>query len=179
MLKFPQKANSSAQRIDNFVIIGTETTLNSNVPVYPYYGYSISQTLYLQTELNFSNKMIEGIGYQYNGNQSVLELWIEIYFEHTTLDNLTNTVSLNNATKVFDDVYYFKEGEEWSTVDIEPFYYNNNDNLLVTVIEKSLDGTHTAINSILPPCLYHTVGVKAHKMTARPIILKIYPCLTK
>jgi hypothetical protein len=106
-----QKANSSAQRINNFVIIGTETTLNSNVPVYPYYGYSISQTLYLQTELNFSNKMIEGIGYQYNGNQSVLELWIEIYFEHTTLDNLTNTVSLNNATKVFDDVYYFKEGE--------------------------------------------------------------------
>ena len=131
-----QKANSSAQRIDNFVIIGAETTLNSNVPVYPYYGYSISQTLYLQTELNFSNKMIEGIGYQYNGNQSVLELWIEIYFEHTTLDNLTNTVSLNNATKVFDDVYYFKEGEEWSTVDIDPFYYNNNDNLLVTVIEK-------------------------------------------
>lgn len=118
------------------VIIGTATTTNHNTPVYLWYGYSFTQTLYFQSELNFSNKIIEEIGYQYAGSNTNLEVDIEIYLEHTNLTQLNSTVQLTNATKVYDGPYVLKAGESWAKVTITPFFYNNVDNLLLTIIEK-------------------------------------------
>jgi len=134
-LEIEHTSNPSPQTGDA-VIIGTATTTNHNTPVYPWYGYSMSQTLYFQSELNFENKLIEAIGYQYAGSSTTLDLTIEIYFEHTSLTELTQTVQLGTATKVFDGSFVFSSTEQWSSVTINSFFYNNTDNLLVTVIEK-------------------------------------------
>jgi len=116
--------------------VGTGTELSMNVPISPWWGYSFSQTLYLQSELNIANKRIFRIGYQYGGSTTNLDFNIEVWLKHTTLTDLTSTEPLSTFTKVYDGPYVVNAGEEYSTIDIDAFYYNNTDNLLVTVIEK-------------------------------------------
>lgn len=115
--------------------IGTGTELSMNVPVSPYWGYSFTQTLYLQSEMNIANKRIFRIGYQYGG-PGTLDFNIEIWLKHTSLTEINETVPLATFTKVYDGPYFVNPADPYSTVDIDAFYYNNTDNLLVTVIEK-------------------------------------------
>jgi len=117
-------------------IVGTGAFTSADVPVYPWYGYSYTQSIYLQSELNFSGQMIEQIGYQYAGSDSNLELEIEIWLEHYSQSSITSTVQLTNATKVYDGPWNLSAGEDWSMITLDPFVYNNSDNLLLTIIEK-------------------------------------------
>ncbi|MGB4204360.1 MAG: choice-of-anchor D domain-containing protein [Bacteroidales bacterium] len=118
------------------VIIGTETTTSSLIPISPYYGYSFSQTIYLQSEINVPNRRINRIGFHYAGEAPALTEVTEIWIAHTTLTELTTTVQLDGSTKVYDGAFTFYSGDEFSWVDVNPFFYNNTDNLLITVIEK-------------------------------------------
>jgi len=119
------------------VTIGTGTELcGQPTPMYLWFGYSFSQTLYLQSEINTANKRIYRIGYQYAGLNPNLEEQIEVWLSHTALTELTASVPLSGFTKVYDGQYICKTGEAYSYIDIDPFYYNNTDNLIVTVIEK-------------------------------------------
>ena len=120
----------------DLVFIGSGTSLCLNTPIYPSKSYSFTQTLYLQTELNIENKVIEQIGYQYAGVATDLEFNIEVWISHTDLEELTTSVPLTHFTKVYDGVWICNAGEEFSVVDIDAFYYNNTDNLIITVIEK-------------------------------------------
>ncbi|PKP54145.1 MAG: hypothetical protein CVT92_01040 [Bacteroidetes bacterium HGW-Bacteroidetes-1] len=118
------------------IVVGTGTELSSNIPIYPYFGYSFSQTLYLQSELNVANKRIFRIGYQYGGPSENLEFDIEVWLAHTTQSEITASVPLSGFTKVYDGPYVVSTGESFSTVDIDGFFYNNTENLIVTIIEK-------------------------------------------
>lgn len=118
------------------VIIGTGNVSSSNVPVYPWYGYSFTQTLYLKSELNLPNPLIQKIAYQYSGTNLNLELWVEVWMGHTTLTQLNSTQQLAGHTKVFDGTWICSSGSPWSEIAMSPFAYNNSDNLLITVIEK-------------------------------------------
>lgn len=118
------------------VIVGTDTYANSNTPFYPWYGYSFTQTLYRQSELNTGVKMIDKIGYQYSGPSSSLNVEIEIYLGHTSLTSLSQSVPLNDFTKVYDGAWNGVAKEEFTEIDINPFFYNNTDNLIITFIEK-------------------------------------------
>jgi hypothetical protein len=117
-------------------VVGTGTFSAVDVPVYPWYEYSYTQSIYLQSELDFSGQMIEQIGYQYAGNDANLELEIEIWLEHYSQSSINSTVQLTNATKVYDGPWNLSAGEDWSMITIDPFVYNNSDNLLLTIIEK-------------------------------------------
>jgi len=118
------------------VIIGDGTELSSNTPVYPWYGFSFTQTLYFQSEINMAGRTINRIGYQYGGSNLNLDFMIEIYLGHTSMASISQSVPLNGFTKVYDGPYIVRAGEEFSWVEIDPFFYNNSDNLLVTIIEK-------------------------------------------
>ncbi len=118
------------------IVIGDGTEPNGLVPISPYYGYSVSQTIYLQSEINQADRMIQRIGYHYAGSSSSLSVELEIYFKHTELSELTDTEQLTGHTKVFDGPYEFTQNTDFSWIPVEGFYYNNTDNLLVTVIEK-------------------------------------------
>jgi hypothetical protein len=118
------------------ITIGTGTFQSSNTPVYPYYGYSFTQTIYLQSELNFQDKQIYQIGYQYLGSNSNLELNVEVWIAHTAATQITSSVPLNTFTKVYDGPWFLSAGEDFSVIEIMPFVYNNTDNLIITVIEK-------------------------------------------
>ncbi|MCK9269012.1 MAG: choice-of-anchor J domain-containing protein [Bacteroidales bacterium] len=121
---------------DDPVVIGTSTQIYLGIPVNAWYGYSFSQTLYLQSELNVQDKVIERVGYHYAGSTVGLDFQIEIWMSHTQLTELTQTVQLTDFIKVYDGTWVCNPGTAFSSVEIDPFYYNNQDNLIITVIEK-------------------------------------------
>ena len=118
------------------LVIGTSTETYLGIPVNAWYGFSFSQTLYFQTELNMQDKVIDQVGYHYAGSTNGLDFQIEIWMSHTQLTELTQTVQLTDFTKVYDGTWICNSGDEFSAVEIDPFYYNNQDNLIITVIEK-------------------------------------------
>lgn len=121
---------------NNPVIIGTGTDSSMAVPIAPWWGYSFTQTIYLQTEINVPDKRISQIGYQYVGITPDPDFVVEVWMSHTTLSELSTSVPLTNFTKVYDGPYAVVIGEDYSMIEIEPFFYNNTDNLIVTIIEK-------------------------------------------
>jgi hypothetical protein len=133
-LQYSPSGQSSKEIVE--VIIGTGDTTSGYIPLSPWYGYSFSQTIYLQSEIDQENKRINRIGFQYaEGTPEISEI-TEIWLGHTQLVQLDNTVQLGQSVKVFDGTFLFSTGEDFSWVDVDNFFYNNTDNLLVTVIEK-------------------------------------------
>jgi hypothetical protein len=125
------------------IIIGDSLQLSMQVPLAPWWGYSFTQTLYLQPEINIADKRIYQIGYKYGGLEPMVDFDIEVWLSHTTLTELTAAVPLTDFTKVYDGPYVVAAGEEFSIIDIDAFYYNNTDNLIVFVIEKKPGYTTT------------------------------------
>jgi len=125
------------------IIIGDSVILSMQVPIAPWWGYSFTQTLYLQSELNIANKRIYQIGYQYGGLEPTLDFDIEVWLAHTILTELTVSLPLTDFTKVYDGPYFVGEGQEFSYIDIDAFFYNNTDNLIITIIEKKPGYTAT------------------------------------
>lgn len=137
------------------MVIGTGTeVLMAPTPINGWFGYSFSQTLYLQSEINIANKRIFQIGYQYAGVNPDLSFTVEVWIGHTSLAELTATVPLSGLTKVYDGPFVVHSGESWSAIPIDGFYYNNTDNLIVTVIEKlpgysaSTDQFYSTLNTL-------------------------------
>lgn len=118
------------------VVVGEGTETSGTVPLSPYYGYSVSQTLYLQSEINIPDKMIRRIGYQYTGATTNLFVEIEVYLAHTAATELSIMQQLAGHTKVYDGPATFVSDAGFSFVETDGFFYNNTDNLLVTIIEK-------------------------------------------
>lgn len=133
----PAESDASKQADDIIeVIIGTGEETSGSLPVSPWWGYSFSQTIYLQSEINHSSKRISRIGFQYaDGTPEISEI-TEIWLGHTSLTQLDQTVQLEQSIKVYDGPFEFSIAEDFSWVDIEHYFYNNTDHLLITVIEK-------------------------------------------
>jgi hypothetical protein len=134
-------------------VVGTGTFSAVDAPVYLWFGYSYTQSIYLQSELDFSGQMIEQIGYQYAGSTANFEVEIEVWLEHTAQSTITSTVQLTNATKVYDGPWNLSAGEAWSMITIDPFVYNNTDNLLLTIIEKK-PGYNTSTDAFLGTSIF-------------------------
>jgi len=118
------------------ILIGGGTDSSMMVPISPWWGFSFTQTLFLQEEIDIANKRIHQIGYQYVGVNPTLDFMVEVWMSHTALDEITTSISLTDFTKVYDGAYIVAAGEDFSYIDIEPFFYNNTDNLIITIIEK-------------------------------------------
>ena len=118
------------------ILIGSSTDSSMMVPISPWWGFSFTQTLFLQEEIDIANKRIHEIGYQYVGVNPTLDFMVEVWMSHTTLDEITTSIPLTDFTKVYDGPYFVAAGEDFSYIETEPFFYNNTDNLIITIIEK-------------------------------------------
>ncbi len=133
----------------DMVGIGTGTITDKGLPVDPFFGYSYSQSIYLQSEIDFANQRIEKIWYYYNGSSDLdnTSEWV-IYMGHTSLTEFaTNTdwISIDNLLQVASvtlDPYPTEEG--WIEFALDtPFVYNNVDNLVIAV-EDNQSGYETS-----------------------------------
>ncbi|MDA3910622.1 MAG: T9SS type A sorting domain-containing protein [Bacteroidales bacterium] len=126
------------------ITIGTGTNENS-VPINPYYGYSYSQSIYDQSEINVIAD-IDKISFYFNGNSSFTDNPVEIFLGHTSKNIFSggsDWIDIASLTLVYSGPVTTTSTAGWIEIDITDFTYNNTDNLLVAVCEKQ-SGFHSS-----------------------------------
>lgn len=123
--------------IEDAIIDGNQTT--QSAPIEPYYRYTYSQQIYYQSEINQEGNITQ-LSFEFNGYSSI-NFDIEVYLGHTAktaFSNTTNWVPYSDLTLVYDGVYSVSNTAGWYSITLNtPFYYNNTDNLVIAVKEKS------------------------------------------
>ncbi len=120
------------------VSIGTGTEVSKCLPIEPWYGYSYSQVIYLQSEIDASGDVTE-ISWDFAGNTLANSNDWTIYLGHTTktqFDSDTDWVDISTLTEVWSGEFTDPGAPGILTFDITDFYYNNIDNLIIAVDEN-------------------------------------------
>ncbi len=115
------------------IVFDGERSTGQSMPIEPYFGYTMTQNIYAQEEINVSDSAINSISYLYNNNSAWSET-IEIYAKHTTKDTFADTYDwdLNGFTQVYSGTMTVDTTNPIVTIDFDtPFIYNNTDNLLI------------------------------------------------
>lgn len=124
------------------VIIG-EDDYNLNLPIYPNFSYSYSQTIYDQSLIE-RDGLITKISYYYSGEgqASASNEWV-VYMAHSDNNEFENDMDwmpLYKLTKVFEGDLDLPNEEGWVEIELNtPFYYNNTEHLLIAVDENQPD----------------------------------------
>lgn len=117
--------------------IGNGSTKNASVPIEPYYGYSYTQSIYLQSEISGSGSITE-LTWDFAGTSlSNSDEWT-IYIGHTTKTEFADSndwVDISTLTQVFSGLVTINADNK-VVVDIADFLYNNTDNLVIAVDEN-------------------------------------------
>ncbi len=114
---------------------------NLYMPVNTYYGYSYSQSIFLQSEIDVRDQRIEKVYYYWNGvgDANSTNDWT-IYMGHTELTDFatsTSWIPLANLTQVFQGEVDLPATEGWIEIPLNaPFVYNNESNLVIAVDEN-------------------------------------------
>lgn len=120
--------------------VGTGSLTNQGLPMMTTYKYSYSQSIYLQNEINLSNRCITKLYWQYTGG-AVYTDNIKIYMGHTGLSSYTssnNWVPLNDMTLAYDGTITTSSASGWIEINLStPFFYNNTQNLVIAFDENS------------------------------------------
>ena len=106
---------------------------SQNMPMHPYYGYTVTQSIYQQAELNIESSAINSISYLYNQHSNWSET-IEIYMKHTTKDTFASGYDWETGdfTHVFSGTMSVNTEDPVVIINFdEPFIYNDTDNLVV------------------------------------------------
>ncbi len=123
----------------SMIQIGFDEITDAGLPIDLYYGYTYSQTIYKQSEINVSEKKISKIFYYYAGNSAVAED-IAIYMAHTSLNvfETADWIPYEDLTLVYEGVLNTSGNDGWIEITLDtPFDYNNTDNLVIAVDENS------------------------------------------
>ncbi len=119
--------------------IGAGTATGQNLPVEPWYGYTYSQSIYLQPEVNIPGAITK-LQWQYNGNSAWTDA-IAVYMGHTSLASFASTSSwipLSGLTQVYSGNLAVPAAPGWVELTLDPpFVYNNADNLVIAVDENT------------------------------------------
>ena len=117
------------------IVIGNGTEVDTHLPLEPYYGYTLSQTIYNQEWINVDNQRIEAIAYYYNGMNDWTEDNVQVYLGHTDLDEFADGSSwlpLSDFVLVYDGPFTVTAEEGWVSIPLDvPFNYNNEQNLVI------------------------------------------------
>lgn len=128
------------------VTIGTGNAVDSNAglstPVSNYYGYSLSQSIYLASEINATGN-ITSLDFQLNGAGSIAnsDNNIDVWIGHTSKSSYSPVVSptgadwepITNHTQVMINGSLTRVGNMVTITFAQPFAYNGVDNLIITV----------------------------------------------
>jgi hypothetical protein len=121
------------------VTIGTGTVTGQGLPIEPYYGYSYSQVIYLQSEIGAAMDIGEIIyAMTPTGSITNSQDWV-IYMGHTAkteFDSTSDWVDVSAMTQVFSGTVSTNSGVVSIILDT-PFSYNGTDNLVIAVDENT------------------------------------------
>jgi hypothetical protein len=119
----------------NLVQIGTGTAIGY-VPVYPWYTYTYSQSIYTAAEIGAPGQ-ISSLAWYWNGFGPVSEPNVDIYMGHTANATLTGFLPTTGMTLVYSGPYSVPGAAGWIPFTFTaPFIYNGTDNLVIAVNEN-------------------------------------------
>ena len=124
------------------VQIGTGTATTSYLPINGLYGYTYSQQIYLQTQINKSGNITKLRFFYVSGTITNSKDWV-IYMGHTTKTSFSSTTDWElfaNLVQVFagDVSSYLPAANNWMEIPLDnPFEYNNEANLVIAVDENT------------------------------------------
>lgn len=122
------------------VSIGTGTATSQYFPIYTYYGYTYSQQIYTQAQINTAGANEKIRFYYSSGGTTNSSAWV-IYLGHTsktTFSTNTDWVAVGSMTQVFNGTVTFPGSAGWMEITLStPFSYNNTDNLVIAVDENT------------------------------------------
>ncbi|MGO3719559.1 MAG: fibronectin type III domain-containing protein [Mesonia hippocampi] len=123
------------------ITIGDNTTTTSYVPINSCYGYSYSQQIFYQSDINDSGNITSVSFYVSSLPSSTTssEDWT-IYMGQTTKTEFTSTtdwVPHGNFTEVYSGNVTFSSVGSWMTITLDtPFVYDGTSNLVIAVDEN-------------------------------------------
>ena len=139
-------ASTSDTQAVGLIVIGEGTSTGQHLPVEAYYGYTYSQSIYLQSEINVANSELSKIYYYFHGTQTFSDA-VKIYMGHTTKTSFSSTsdwISTSNLTLVYDGTLNVNTTDGWIEIALDtPFAYNNTNNLVIAVDENT-SGYHAS-----------------------------------
>ena len=128
---------------EGIIPIGNGTSV-LRIPIHPYFNYSYSQSLFLQSEIAVPDQRIEKVKYYWNGYDEATASndWV-IYMGHTAktvFNTTTDWIPVANMTQVFSGEVALPATAGWVEITLDtPFIYNNTDNLVIAVEENEAD----------------------------------------
>ncbi len=151
------------------VVIGNGEE-QEKVPIWPYYDYNYTQSIFLQTEIDAANTgtqsspmLIESISYFFNGADSLSYSndWV-IYMGHTDREEFASTMDwapTHAMQQVYEGRLNIPAVPGWIEIELDtPFVYNNEDNLVIAVDENTQERDYN----------FHGTGIKCFLSTATP-----------
>lgn len=117
--------------------VGDGTNTSSYLPFYTFYNYSISQQLYLSSELG-GNNTFSGIKFYVKTPASTTRN-IDIYLGNTSQSSLTTStyISTTNQTKVFSGNVTVGSTEGWLEITFDSTFNYTGNNLVITIDDNT------------------------------------------
>jgi len=155
---------------EGLIEIGDGTITNMSLPIEPYFGYTYSQTIYLQSEINKSNQMISKLYYNFNGNSAWSDS-INVYMGHTSKTSFSSTtdwIPVANLSQVYAGRIAVTRTRGWVELVLPtPFFYNNTDNLVIAVDEETA-GFHSSTDEFYCTAVADNRAISYHNDTTNP-----------
>lgn len=123
------------------IVIGNGDETLTELPIDPSTGFSYSQSIVLQSEINLYDKQVNKLWLYWDSTQegSRSHEWC-IYMGHTTktaFDNGDDWVPASSLSKVYEGWVELPSMPGWICIDLQtPFLYNNSSNLLIATEEN-------------------------------------------
>ena len=118
--------------------IGTGTVTGAHLPVEPYYGYTYSQSIYFQSEINTPGQITK-IAWFYSGSAWTDNITIYIGTTTNTLFSGTSSwIPLSGLTEVYSGSLAVTATQGWYEIILQQtFNYFNSQNLVICVDENT------------------------------------------
>jgi len=146
------------------IIIGEDTTSANTLPLNFFYKSSLSQTIYMQSEINAAGLITE-IQYFNNFNTDLPNMPVKIWMGITTQTNLSDGwINADEMELVFDGNIDFPSGPNTISIQLDEFFlYTGTGNIVITanrpldqVYYSSSDHFHYSVTTDYPNRSRHT-----------------------
>ena len=118
--------------------LGSGTSTNQYIPTYARAKYSLTQQIYLASELDNQKGRITKIAFRATNVSATRNL--TIYMAHTDLSSFSSTTSwevMGNVAKVFEGNVAFGTSD-WTTITLDtPFEFDGTSNINLCVVDNS------------------------------------------
>jgi hypothetical protein len=121
---------------ENMVCIGTGNATNLNIPIFPYYNYSMTQQIYTAAEIGQTGTIVCVDFYMKSTSSNICTRNLDIYMvstEKETFSGPTDWIAVTASDRVYSGRVTFAP-DCWTSIDLNvPFFHDGTTNVALIV----------------------------------------------